>query len=188
MRGPCDSSTPPNDRCYHGKHSADFKTPVSWRVYQIRDSIAAIAPGGGGRVWLWYQVDWTGWPRDPDFYDTAWYPAANFKNCPAKLQEFHNTYPNKPGPPLRLAHWHQAFMRGILPAAHDDDNSPALRTFPRPQPLPAAIPATEATSASASAPAWTPAPRGTRGGPPPPAPKRIGGGGMFAALDDDADA
>ena len=43
---------------------------------------------------LRYRVSWKGYNPDP-----VWYPAWNFVGCPQKLREFHNRYPDQPGPP-----------------------------------------------------------------------------------------
>ncbi|HEV7235588.1 MAG TPA: DDE-type integrase/transposase/recombinase, partial [Ktedonobacteraceae bacterium] len=49
---------------------------------------------------LEYHVKWTGYDDDP-----AWYPARNFKGAPHRLREFHERYPEAPGPPIHLARW-----------------------------------------------------------------------------------
>ena len=58
-----------------------------------------------------YQASWVG--SDPD--DT-WYPARNFKNAPAKLDEYHERHPEAAGPPVNLKAW--------LRAAADDEFAP----------------------------------------------------------------
>ena len=40
--------------------------------------------------------------------DLNWYRARDFKNSPVKVQIFHATNPEAPGPPLRLLEWLRA--------------------------------------------------------------------------------
>lgn len=49
---------------------------------------------------LLYRVKWVGHDPDP-----VWYPANNFEHAPFRLRDFHDKYPNKPGPPKSLSHW-----------------------------------------------------------------------------------
>jgi hypothetical protein len=56
---------------------------------------------------LKYQVKWVG--HDPD---TTWYPASNFIGAPHKIRDFHNEYPEKPGPPQMLSEWVKAWENG----------------------------------------------------------------------------
>ena len=49
---------------------------------------------------LKYQASWKGY--DPDL---KWYPAWNFVGSPQKLKEFHERYPEQPGPPKYLDEW-----------------------------------------------------------------------------------
>jgi hypothetical protein len=49
---------------------------------------------------LQYRVSWKGYDPDPN-----WYPAWNFVGCLQKLREFHDNYPNQPGPPKYLDEW-----------------------------------------------------------------------------------
>jgi hypothetical protein len=55
---------------------------------------------------LQYKAEWEGW--DPD--DT-WYDADGFINSASKVKEFHDTYPDAPGPPARLQRWLEAAQR-----------------------------------------------------------------------------
>lgn len=80
----------------------------AWQVEIIQDSVL----DSEGR--LYYQVAWTGWPPDP-----TWYPASNFKYCPAKLQEFHAVWPTKPGPPGCLELWHQDYVKREVPPSYE---------------------------------------------------------------------
>ena len=68
---------------------------------------------------LQYRVDWVG--HDPD---DQWYPAENFKNAPIRLREFHNEYPEAPGPPKRLQVWIDAAAADEDTPEHPDDNQP----------------------------------------------------------------
>ena len=47
---------------------------------------------------LYYLVDWLGYTPN----DRTWEPAENVANAPQLLEEFHRTYPNKPGPSSRV--------------------------------------------------------------------------------------
>jgi hypothetical protein len=48
---------------------------------------------------LYYLVDWLGYTPN----HRTWEPAENVANAPQLLEEFHRTYPNKPGPSSRAA-------------------------------------------------------------------------------------
>lgn len=52
------------------------------------------------RKTLKYRVQWVGHDPDP-----TWYPAANFIGAPHMLKSFHDTYPDRPGPPKALEKW-----------------------------------------------------------------------------------
>jgi hypothetical protein len=54
---------------------------------------------------LQYRVKWVGHYPDPP---NAWYPASNFMNAPNEVKRFHERYPDKDGPPMRLLEWLQA--------------------------------------------------------------------------------
>ena len=66
---------------------------------------------------LEYQVSWQG--LDPD---DEWYPAENFKNAAARLESFHNDYPNAAGPPKRLEIWKTAAAEDRDDPEHAEDN------------------------------------------------------------------
>jgi transposase InsO family protein len=68
---------------------------------------------------LSYRVKWIGHDDDP-----VWYPAANLKNCPFALREFHDQYPDKPGPPKRLPEWLKAAEEEIFIEDHEEDDRP----------------------------------------------------------------
>lgn len=102
--------------------------PNQYAVNRIVDSqlVAGTTKSGTPIQNVYYRVDWSGWPPD-----TNWYPAKDFQNCPAKLQEFHNINPNRPGPPANLNLWHQQYIRGdidpgIAPPEQRATNSSAL--------------------------------------------------------------
>lgn len=66
---------------------------------------------------LKYKVKWVGHDPDP-----VWYNASNFMGAPYKLRDFHDKYPNRPGPPRSLHKWITAWEKGIedLTALADD--------------------------------------------------------------------
>lgn len=96
-----------------------------YRIDRIRDStLVDDVVDGVSVTHLYYRVDWSGWPAREGCQDLAWYPASNLANCPAKIQEFHNTWPNKPGPPERLDDWQAYFVRGRPPPPFGDNDRP----------------------------------------------------------------
>ena len=72
-------------------------------------------------VWntLKYQVNWRGFDLDLD-----WYLAWNLVGSPYKLEEFHDKYPNQPGPPKYLDEWLKCQKDGKDLVEHYDRNSP----------------------------------------------------------------
>jgi transposase InsO family protein len=68
---------------------------------------------------LQYKVRWTGCDSDDD-----WYPASDFKNAAQKLADFHDKYPDRPGPPLRLPIWLEAARNDTFVQDHPDDGKP----------------------------------------------------------------
>jgi hypothetical protein len=69
---------------------------------------------------LQYRVRWVGYDED-----STWYPANNFKNAPQKLIDFHDTYPDRPGPPMRLSQWTKAALEDKYLENHEDDDKVA---------------------------------------------------------------
>jgi len=70
---------------------------------------------------LQYQVKWTGFDED-----RTWYPAANFKGSPHRIRDYHQQYPEHPGPPQRLREWIKAWEDEVEELEdHPDDNLPA---------------------------------------------------------------
>lgn len=69
---------------------------------------------------LQYKVKWLGYDND-----SQWYPARNFKNSPQLIREFHDHYPNLPGPPARLQNWISAALNDEFLDDHPDDDKPA---------------------------------------------------------------
>ncbi|MBW0471076.1 hypothetical protein O181_010791 [Austropuccinia psidii MF-1] len=45
---------------------------------------------------LWYLVEWKGFSEDPD--RKPWEPASNLTSSPDLVKDFHQLYPDKPGP------------------------------------------------------------------------------------------
>jgi hypothetical protein len=54
---------------------------------------------------LKYRVKWLGFDDDLDEY-----PASNFKHAPQALKDFHDKYPELPGPPRNLDYWIQTAL------------------------------------------------------------------------------
>ena len=71
---------------------------------------------------LQYRVQWIGHDMD-----LTWYPAGNFKNAPEMIRDFHDDYPTKPGPPMRLQEWLDAAREDRILDDHGDDEKPAFR-------------------------------------------------------------
>lgn len=72
------------------------------------------------RLWrgrLQYQADWKGYDPDPE-----WHDAANFKESPFAVRDFHAENPSKAGPPLRLQEWITAAEEERFLPPHADDN------------------------------------------------------------------
>lgn len=70
------------------------------------------------RKTLKYRVSWKGYDPDP-----TWYPAWNFTGCPQAIKQFHNNYPNAPGPPKYLDEWLDCWRNGTEPVEHRDRNA-----------------------------------------------------------------
>ncbi|BCR85209.1 uncharacterized protein ACHE_20667S [Aspergillus chevalieri] len=69
---------------------------------------------------LQYQVKWIGFDED-----RTWYPATNFKGSPHRIRDYHQKYPDRPGPPCRLQEWLKAWEEGVDEIEdHPDDNMP----------------------------------------------------------------
>jgi hypothetical protein len=71
---------------------------------------------------LQYHVTWVGHDPDP-----TWYPASNFLGAPHKLRDYHQDYPSKPGPPLRLQEWLDAWEKGLDEYDHLADDRVAKK-------------------------------------------------------------
>lgn len=69
---------------------------------------------------LVYRVKWIGGEEDP-----AWHPALDPCSAGHRLQEFHNAYPTRPGPPERFNKWLRAWETGHEAPLHPDDDFPA---------------------------------------------------------------
>lgn len=94
-------------------------TPL-WAVDRIVSSMVSRDPSSRPNG-LYYEVRWTGWPRHVG-PDSVYYPATDFKTCPQKVQEYHS-FTGAP-PPMRLALWHNAWMRQIPLPDDPNDNLP----------------------------------------------------------------
>ena len=83
-----------------------------WTVEEILDS--RIYRGR-----LQYRASWTGCDPDP-----TWYNARGFVGAPHKVKEYHQAYPDKAGPPLRLNIWLQAYeAKRHLGITEEDDKA-----------------------------------------------------------------
>ncbi|EJT68567.1 hypothetical protein GGTG_13853 [Gaeumannomyces tritici R3-111a-1] len=68
---------------------------------------------------LQYQAKWVDWETDQ-----TWYYAEGFKGCPHLLKQYHQDYPEMPGPPVRLEQWLRAHEDGVNVEHHPEDNKP----------------------------------------------------------------
>ena len=66
---------------------------------------------------LQYMADWVGFDPDDRFYD-----ASSYMNSPHKIQEYHEAYPDEPGPPARLDVWLKAYQNEDALEPTDEDN------------------------------------------------------------------
>ena len=66
---------------------------------------------------LQYKASWTGYDPDP-----TWYNARGFVGAPQKVMEYHQAYPERAGPPLRLNNWLQAYEAGRYLETTEEDN------------------------------------------------------------------
>jgi transposase InsO family protein len=67
---------------------------------------------------LWYRVKWIGVDND-----TTWYDPDGFVGAPHKLKEYHERYPNRPGPTANLDYWIECWENGTDPEPREDDNA-----------------------------------------------------------------
>jgi len=81
-----------------------------WQVEEILDS--RIYRGR-----LQYKVSWVAYDPDP-----TWYNARGFAGAPYKVRDYHQAYPEKPGPPLRLDTWLRAYEAGEHLETTDNDD------------------------------------------------------------------
>ena len=75
------------------------------------------------RSTLKYQVSWVGHDPDPQ-----WYPASNLMGSPHKLRDFHQAYPDLPGPPRNLPDWIRAWENGTEDLTHLEDDRPVAKS------------------------------------------------------------
>ena len=68
---------------------------------------------------LQYRAKWVGFDKDP-----KWYAAQNFKGSPHRIRDFHNKYPNRPGPPRNLGSWFKHWEEDEDAPDRHDDNLP----------------------------------------------------------------
>jgi hypothetical protein len=75
----------------------DVNGHPEWPVQEILDSRIY-------RKRLQYRAAWLAHDPDP-----TWYNASSFINAPYKVRDYHEAYPEKPGPPVRLSTWIRAY-------------------------------------------------------------------------------
>jgi transposase InsO family protein len=68
---------------------------------------------------LRYRAAWIGHDED-----LTYYPAGDFKDAPHKIRDFHQQYPEQPGPPRRLATWLKAWEEDTYLEDHPEDDLP----------------------------------------------------------------
>ena len=68
---------------------------------------------------LKYRVKWKGFDDDPDEYF-----AADLRNAPLALQQFHYDYPDQPGPLSNLQYWLDCVQKDINVEDRVGDNLP----------------------------------------------------------------
>ncbi len=68
---------------------------------------------------LRYRAQWVGFDEDLEEYG-----AGNFKHAPMLLKEFHEKYPDQPGPPRNLGYWLKCALSDELPEDRGDDDKP----------------------------------------------------------------
>lgn len=103
---PQQQQAPPPAEEINGEQEPEFE------IDKIKDSRTDVR-----NKRLEYQADWIGY--DPD---EMWYPAANFKQAPVKLDDFHKRNPLAPGPPIRLQGWMRTAAEDCDAVDHEDDN------------------------------------------------------------------
>jgi transposase InsO family protein len=68
---------------------------------------------------LEYRARWVGQEED-----LTWYPARNFRNSAYAIKDFHERYPDLPGPPGRLDEWLKATEKDEFLEDHEEDDRP----------------------------------------------------------------
>jgi hypothetical protein len=98
----------PSGEIIHGQEEWEVEKIIAVRLVRNR---------------LQYQASWVGYDPDPE-----WYPASNFMGSPHKIRDFHQEYPQLPGPPRNLAEWVQAWERDEEVPSHLQDDRPERKT------------------------------------------------------------
>ena len=101
---PQQRSEPPPPEDINGEPEFEIEKVIASRLF------------GRGKT-LQYQVAWRG--CDPD---DAWYNAANLKNSPVAIQDFHTKHPTATGPPTRIHQWITDAARDVYTEDHPEDN------------------------------------------------------------------
>ena len=97
-------SKPPEPEDISGEPEYEVEKVIASRLF------------GKGKV-LQYQIAWKG--CDPD---ETWYKAANLKNSPVAIMDFHGAHPTAPGPPKRIHQWMTDAAADKYTEDHGDDN------------------------------------------------------------------
>jgi hypothetical protein len=69
---------------------------------------------------LEYRVKWQDYKKE----DLEWYPLLNLKGALHKFKTFYLSYPQLPGPPLRLEEWIKAWEDGLDEYKYLNNNQP----------------------------------------------------------------
>ncbi|EJT68104.1 hypothetical protein GGTG_14317 [Gaeumannomyces tritici R3-111a-1] len=93
---------------------ASVPTPANEKEWEVEEILASRT----NYKKLQYRAKWVGWETDE-----TWYHAEGFKGSP-HLKQYHQNYPEMPGPPVRLEQWLRAHEDGVDVEHHPEDNKP----------------------------------------------------------------
>jgi hypothetical protein len=66
--------------------------------FEVKNIVDSVLRGQSKK--LFYKVEWLGYENTSEQY--SWEPASNLSNSPDAIDNFHSTYPAKPGPLSKL--------------------------------------------------------------------------------------